>query len=307
MKRPLTCSTFTEAAPPTPGGLLRDFGVKTALAREGVRALSQALDSDGRSAMDDWRAYFGRWAGRALDKRPQHLARLAGRYGLSTDVDATMLLFALQTYYVLVVKFVAGRFGHGDLVDALPNNPFSWYASAQAKGVERLLDRMTDTAAAYRIAAPAEHGDLFKPLYQNLFPRPLRHQLGEYYTPDWLARHVLDQVGYTGEPDQRLLDPACGSGTFLLLALRRWRQQRTKGGHANLEQPLPPGPPSFPVVGFDLNPLAVMTARANYLIAMADLLPDGGHVEVPVYLGDSILGDGEQMGGGSVGCGVAVG
>jgi hypothetical protein len=47
----------------------------------------------------------------------------------------------------------------------------------------------------------------------------------------------------------------------------------------------------FPVVGFDLNPLAVLTARANYLIAIADLLPAGSRVEVPVYLADSILGD----------------
>ena len=47
-----------------------------------------------------------------------------------------------------------------------------------------------------------------------------------------------------------------------------------------------------PVSGFDLNPLAVMTARANYLIALADLLPRTGRVEVPVYLCDSILGSG---------------
>ena len=50
--------------------------------------------------------------------------------------------------------------------------------------------------------------------------------------------------------------------------------------------------PLSPVSGFDLNPLAVMTARANYLIAMADLLPRTGRVEVPVYLCDSILGSG---------------
>ena len=38
--------------------------------------------------------------------------------------------------------------------------------------------------------------DLLKQLYQYLVPRHLRHDLGEYYTPDWLA--------------QRVLDPACG-------------------------------------------------------------------------------------------------
>ena len=154
--------------------------------------------------------------------------------------------------------------------------------------------------------------DVFKSLYQNLFPRSLRHQLGEYYTPDWLARHVLDQVGYDGDPAKRLLDPACGSGTFLVMALRRWRRAESRqwavgSGQSSVHHsafsihhspslsPLPsPLSPPFPIVGFDLNPLAVLTARANYLLAVADLLPEQGQVElpveIPVYLCDSILG-----------------
>ena len=182
-----------------------------------------------------------------------------------------------------------------------PNSPFSWCDSARSKAVDRLADRLRKTLAGYRLAPPADNGDcdLFKPLYQNLFPRALRHQLGEYYTPDWLAAHVLDQVGYTGEPGQRLLDPACGSGTFLLMALRlrkksgERREDRGKEtGNEGLgirdwglgttagvfsgrrhDGPLGPSPlsPLPHIVGFDLNPLAVMTARANYLIALADL------------------------------------
>jgi len=43
-------------------------------------------------------------------------------------------------------------------------------------------------------------------------PKTYATDLGEYYTPDWLAEHVLNEVGYTGDPDKRVLDPACGSG-----------------------------------------------------------------------------------------------
>ena len=148
---------------------------------------------------------FGRWAGRAIDKLPQHLARLAGRYGIAADAaNAARLLFAMQTYYALLVNQLAERFGHGRVDGSLPGNPFSWCDSAQSKPVERLVERMAEAVSRYRIAArsPADDGecDLFKPLYQSLFPRPLRRQLGEYYTPDWLAGHVLDQVGYTGQP-----------------------------------------------------------------------------------------------------------
>jgi len=45
------------------------------------------------------------------------------------------------------------------------------------------------------------------------------------------------------------------------------------------------------VVGIDLNPLAVLASRANYVIALGDLIryiPKGG-VVIPVYLADSIL------------------
>ena len=43
------------------------------------------------------------------------------------------------------------------------------------------------------------------------------------------------------------------------------------------------------IIGFDLNPLAVMAARTNYLMAIRDLLRHAGDVELPVYLCDSIM------------------
>ena len=44
------------------------------------------------------------------------------------------------------------------------------------------------------------------------------------------------------------------------------------------------------IVGFDLNPLAVSSARTNYLLALGDLLQHRrGEISIPVYLADSIL------------------
>ena len=118
----------------------------------------------------------------------------------------------------------------------------------------------------------------------------MRHDLGEYYTPDWLAELVLDELGYDGNPDKRLLDPACGSGTFLVMALNRvktWydahRHECGFGEGALLRKIL------HNVVGFDLNPLAVMAARTNYLLAVRELLRHAGAVELPVYLCDAIM------------------
>jgi hypothetical protein len=44
------------------------------------------------------------------------------------------------------------------------------------------------------------------------------------------------------------------------------------------------------------NPLAVISARTNYLLAIGDLLPyRRGEVDIPVYLADSILTPNERL------------
>ena len=144
---------------------------------------------------------------------------------------------------------------------------------------------------------PAGSRDLLKKLYQQLFPKSVRHDLGEYYTPDWLAEHVLNELGYEGDPDKRLLDPACGSGTFLVMAINRIRQwydenrEKCRFDEGELCRKILAN-----VIGFDLNPLAVMAARTNYLIAIRDLIGHVDKVEIPVYLCDSIMTPSEYGG-----------
>jgi hypothetical protein len=153
---------------------------------------------------------------------------------------------------------------------------------------------------------PPGSRDLLKRLYEQLFPRTIRHDLGEYYTPDWLAEHVLDEIGYDGNPDRRVLDPGCGSGTFLVLAVGRARawyeknRERCQFREGELCQKILSN-----IIGFDLNPLAVMASRTNYLIAIRDLIGRVDRVELPVYLCDSVatpseygLFPGTPLGGG---------
>ncbi|MEM3539108.1 MAG: N-6 DNA methylase [Nitrososphaerales archaeon] len=129
---------------------------------------------------------------------------------------------------------------------------------------------------------------MLKRLYQYLVPKKIRHDLGEYYTPDWLAELVLNEVDYKGDLDKRLLDPACGSGTFLVLAIKRAKEYAHEHfihESDTLKKILKN------IIGFDLNPLAVLAARTNYLIALGDLIRYRGidGIEIPIYLADSIL------------------
>ena len=176
----------------------------------------------------------------------------------------------------------------------LEGDLLSWYLNDWNKEIEfairTIIERLNQYDPQTMELLPDETRDIFKRLYQFLVPKQIRHDLGEYYTPDWLAERCLNQLGY-GEkvPDLlklRLLDPGCGSGTFPILAIKRARE------HARLNKVSPAETLSLitrNIVGFDLNPLAVISARTNYLLAIADLLPyKKGEITIPIYLCDSI-------------------
>ena len=72
-----------------------------------------------------------------------------------------------------------------------------------------------------------EH-DVMKVLYESIITTDWRHRLGEYYTPDWLAACMVAET--VDDPlNQRVLDPACGSGTFLFHAVRHYLASRGGG------------------------------------------------------------------------------
>ncbi len=198
-----------------------------------------------------------------------------------------------------------GIFRAYGLLNLLEGDFFEWYLHAWNDIIERairqIVGRLDEYDPTTLTFVPEETRDLFKKLYHYLLPPEIRHNLGEYYTPDWLAQRLLVQVDnefFAGHPRRdegrlrrkllqtRFLDPACGSGTFLVLIIARMIElgralmlQESDLLHAILNN----------VVGFDLNPLAVLTARVNYLLAIANLLEHRRRdITIPVYLADSV-------------------
>lgn len=190
-----------------------------------------------------------------------------------------------------------GIFKQLGISNFLEGDFFGWYLEiwddALDKGIRRIISELANYSLVTLDADPDQTRDLLKKLYQNVMPKQLRHDLGEYYTPDWLAERLLNQLGFTSEREpklheKRLLDPACGSGTFLVLAIKRFKKhcaERPIKEAEVLRRIL------SNIVGFDLNPLAVITARTNYLLALGELLsaPRDFEVNLPVYTCDSIL------------------
>jgi len=184
-----------------------------------------------------------------------------------------------------------GIFASLGIKNFLEADYFAWYLDEWNEEIARLIYEIVKKLLDYEPAtielSPERVKDLFKRLYQNLVPRDIRHKLGEYFTPDWLAELVLDEVGYDGNPDKKVLDPACGSGTFLVLVIKRIKEYADE--HFIDKRTLLTKIVNN-VKGIDLNPLAVLASKANYIIALADLLryrPSEG-IEIPIYLADSI-------------------
>lgn len=131
-----------------------------------------------------------------------------------------------------------------------------------------------------------EH-DVMKVLYESVISPDERHRLGEYYTPDWLADQMVTHV-VTDPLHQRVLDPGCGSGTFLFWAVRRYLDAATAAG-VRLDDAIRGVTGS--VIGLDIHPVACTLARITYLLAIgAERLRSDARppFAVPVYLGDSV-------------------
>ena len=160
---------------------------------------------------------------------------------------------------------------------------FTWPAEVEGgawlSGLARRIARFDWTKA---------ESDIARILYETVIPADDRRRLGEYYTPDWLAREIVDAV-VTDPLNQRVLDPACGSGSFIFAAVRKYltAAKRARRKPANVLGGL-----LTHVIGIDVHPAAVHLARATWTFAAREALErarDAGiEVTVPIYLGDSM-------------------
>jgi len=254
---------------------------------------------------------------------------LSTYYRVGKETDFQELLFSVHTYFAYLMKLIAleiltlrdptaaieetyalrlthadrekfkkeledmesgGQYARRGISNFLEGDFFRWYLDAFSPALEDSLREVARKLSEFEPATTAIHPqaakDLLKKLYQYLVPQLIRHKLGEYYTPDWLAELVIDETGYNGNLEKRFLDPSCGSGTFLVLAIQRakaWAKEKkvpTREALRLIREN---------IYGFDLNPLAVIASRTNYIFALGDLVTTDAHLELPVYLADSVL------------------
>ncbi|MGS4262880.1 Eco57I restriction-modification methylase domain-containing protein [Serratia marcescens] len=240
-------------------------------------------------------------------------AEIVAAHGMASSTSLIHELLAIDKDEALVAALRAdvengGFFNavglHGFVEEAI----FSWYLDATSKKTIRTslclaIRTLLAQLSVYRFDTIKKTGrsrDVLRDFYQDLVPEELRKSLGEFYTPDWLVEHSVAKLGYNDAKwlVARLLDPTCGSGSFLLEAIEQKRRAALAAGwNASRTVDML----TTTVWGFDLNPLAVQSSRVNFLIAIADLLQQckGKDVEIPVLLADAVYSpaphpDGDQ-------------
>lgn len=276
----------------------------------------------------EWNRIFGIVYGENIIKATKEASKLASEYDLTENLELKNILFSIHTYYALLMKMLAaevlamqhegllasfangwkmaddnelkknfeglesgGLFKKFGIKNFLEGDFFSWYLEEWDNQVSDAIRNIAKILSEYEPAtAKLENEqvkDLFKKLYQYLVPKTIRHDLGEYYTPDWLAEYLINKLEYHGEPSVRFLDPACGSGTFLTLLIKKINEfvEEHPEKHSGVLENILKN-----IVGFDINPIAVLSARTNFLIAISPLRRLGeGEIEIPIYQADSVL------------------
>ena len=171
------------------------------------------------------------------------------------------------------------------LQGVLESDFFSWPAEV---GGLPLLKALARRVARFDWAqAPTDIAVL---LYETVIPPEERRQLGEYYTPAWLARAMIGEL-VTDPLSQRTLDPACGSGAFLTEAVAHF----IAAANAARWEPLETlNRLRTAVTGIDVHPVAVHLARSAWTLSArpaieaAALAGFSSPISIPVYLGDAL-------------------
>lgn len=123
--------------------------------------------------------------------------------------------------------------------------------------------------------------DILGGLYQEYFDPTTRKALGEFYTPPAIVEFILDRVDYRAGNGitlgKMLIDPACGSGTFLIKAIERYFEEakdRVQKG-ATWEELLTNLCDGLAICGLDINPFAVIVAQINFAM---QIIPHYGYI-----------------------------
>ena len=236
----------------------------------------------------------------------QDLLEVALGQDSTGDPDTADWLFIRHTYLTTLIALILQAHFGIDIVheaehapDALLNGE-TLHAHTNLKGVieSDLFQWSAEIGATQYIRTIARKvaqfdwskrpDELAAILYQNTITPEERRKMGEYYTPRWLAKTIVDEL-ITDPQNTVAMDPSCGSGTFIECLVRNIIDHSDNQHPIETLQKLQTN-----VIGIDLHPVAVQLAKATWVlnshevINAARLADHHNDIAPPIYLGDSL-------------------
>lgn len=275
-----------EVLHPTTEAIEHDFGPKSHAFKTTTHTLLtlwQEIKSKSEFAViyDGWEKYLrivygSEVAGDELFVRHTYLATLAKLMAWMRISESRSLPDEPQTIQMLEGQLFKAQ----GIENFIEEDFFSWLARAEATKVGvGISSRLFSLLQNYNLRELSE--DVLKSLYQELVDPQTRHDLGEFYTPDWLAQRMVEKA-LKDNPRASVLDPACGSGTFLYMTVK-YKREALGNSLQTLEHIL------TSTAGIEIHPLAVTIARTNYILALGELLKRRkGRIQIPIYMANSI-------------------
>jgi len=172
--------------------------------------------------------------------------------------------------------------------DPLENNLFDWLYHTNGM-LDEALQRLILRLNAYDFSGLSE--EILGDIYQSFLPPAKRKRLGEFYTPPSIVNWLLDQTVFRHEPGS-LLDPACGSGSFLVRYVHRCLEDAKSRG---LDQDTVLQELQETVWGFDLNPFAAFISHFQLIWAFLRFQPTREPPAIQVYNLNSLLRDADLV------------
>ncbi len=183
-----------------------------------------------------------------------------------------------------LVQLVAedvGRLYH----EPFERNLFDWIYETNG-ALDEALQRLILRFNAYDFSGLSE--EILGDIYQTFLPTAKRKRLGEFYTPASIVDWLLEQTVFS-HGEGKLLDPSCGSGSFLVRYVHRCLEDaKTRGLDADtVLQEL-----QATVWGFDLNPFAAFISHFQLMWALVRFKPSTNPSDIPqihIYNLNSLL------------------
>jgi len=217
-------------------------------------------------------------------------------YGSFADTDNA---FVIHTYLSILAKVLAyevlsndefidddemknilnGNIFHKyNIRNFVDNDFFHWvHGSKYFNQLKKVFRLVAQEIAHFDFTNPDE--DVLKGVYQELIDLDTRHALGEYYTPDWLCERIVQE--FTFKSTDKILDPSCGSGSFLRAAIHRLKEQNPG---------IQPEQINNCIYGIDIHPLSVQIAKTTLLVSLGkDIAKANKPVHLNITLANTLL------------------